>query len=303
MNLKYSILWFDDDKDFFESLDREPIEAEISSWGFHPIIKAVHNAADFNSYTPFKEFDMIVVDFKLGDEQGDKFIKNVREQEVFTEIIFYSMAESGDLWKAVHDQQLEGVFVANKRGIEQKLLRVARQSVRKVLDLENMRGIVMSEVGDLDALLEDIFLYAMSGISAEQQQIVFDRFHKDTHKQDTKRQSALALFKESPSIDKLLSLCDSNKRWKNFNHVKKHHDLLKTRNFAGDYAQDILWPRNCLAHGIPERKDGGSLLFHFNGKDYPFDDGASQALRNKILEYKRVFVEISESLKPNAAGA
>lgn len=295
MNLSYSILWFDDDKDFFESLDKEPIETEIASWGFLPKIEPVHNAAEFNKHAPFDKFDMIVVDFKLGDEHGDKFIKNVRDQEVFTEVIFYSFSESSDLWKAVHDQKLEGVFVTHKSGIEQKLLRVARQSVRKVLDLENMRGIVMSEVGDLDALLEEIFVRAMNGITQDQQKNVFERFHKDTNEQAEQRQLALSAFKNSPSIEKLLELCDSNKRWKNFNRVKGQHALLKNRNFAGDYVQEILWPRNCLAHGIPERKEG-SLVFRFSGKDYPFDDNTSQTLRKKILEYKSAFTEITEVL-------
>lgn len=296
MNLSYSILWFDDDKDFFDSLDKEPIETEIASWGFTPKIFPVHSADNFNQHAPFDKFDMIVVDFKLGDEQGDKFIKDVREQEVFTEIILYSFSESSDLWRAVHDQKLEGVFVTHKSGIERKLLRVARQSVRKVLDLENMRGIVMSEVGDLDALLEDIFVHAMNGISKDQQKNVFERFHKDTNEQAEQRQSALSAFKDSPSIEKLLELCDSNKRWKNFNRVKGHHALLKNRNFAGDYAQEILWPRNCLAHGVPERKGDGSLLFRFSGKAYSFDDNASQDLRKKILEYKSTFTEIVEAL-------
>lgn len=296
MNLNYSILWFDDDKDFFESLDKEPIETEIASWGFSPQIEAVHTADEFNKHKPFDKFDLIVVDFKLGDVQGDKFIKDVREHEVFTEVILYSFSESSDLWKAVHDQKLEGVFVTHKSGIEQKLLRVARQSVRKVLDLENMRGIVMSEVGDLDALLEDIFVRAMNDVTPEQQDNVFKRFHKDTNKQAEQRLSALVGFKEAPSLEGLLELCDSNKRWKNFNRVKEHHALLKGRNFAGDYAQEILWPRNCLAHGVPERKDDGSLLFHFGGKDYPFDDDVSQALRKKILEYKNAFSEITEAL-------
>lgn len=295
MNLSYSILWYDDDKDFFESLDKEPIETEIKSWGFSPEIFSVHNTDELRQHAPFNQFDMLVVDFKLGgDEHGDKFIKDVRDQNVFAEIIFYSTSASSELWDAVRKEQLEGVFVTNKAGIEQKLLRVAQQSVRKVLDLENMRGIVMSEVGDLDALLEDIFVNAMNGITQEQKNNVFERFHKDTNKQVEQHQSALSVFKESPSIEKLLELCDSNKRWKNFNRVKGHHALLKKHNFAGDYVQEILWPRNCLAHGIPERKEG-SLLFRFSGKEYPFDDNTSQDLRKKILEYKSIFTEISEA--------
>lgn len=297
MNMNYSILWFDDQKDYFESLDKEPIETAIALWGFSPIIIPVHDAAEFYSHSPFKKFDMIVVDFDLGEEHGEKFIKNIREQEVFTEIIFYSMSETSDLWQAVHDEKLEGVFVTNKRGIEQKVIRVAEQSVRKVLDLENMRGIVMSEVGDLDALLGDIFDRAMLGLTPEQQNSIFNRFHDKTSEQNKKLQDGLTAFKNAPSIEGLLKLCDSDKRWQNFNRVKKHHNLLKTNSFDGDYINDILWPRNCLAHGTPERKEDGTLVFQFRGNEYTFDDTVSQNLRKKILEYKSAFSEIADSLK------
>jgi hypothetical protein len=78
MNLSYSILWYDDDQSFFESLDKPSIEDEIVSWGFQPQIVPVHNAAELQQYAPFKQFDMLVVDFKLGGgEHGDQFIRSI----------------------------------------------------------------------------------------------------------------------------------------------------------------------------------------------------------------------------------
>jgi hypothetical protein len=213
--------------------------------------------------------------------------------EVYAEIIFYSTSASSELWQAVHDNQLEGVFVTNKQGIIQKLFRVAKQSVQKVLDLENMRGIVMSEVGDLDALLESIFKRAMQVVTPEQRQMIFDRFHEKVSEQHKDFQDALSAFKEAPSIDGLLELCDSDKRWQNLNRVKKHHALLKDSNFVGDYQKEILLPRNCLAHGVPEKKVDGSFVFRHKSKEYVFDDNVSHALRKRILEYKNAFSEIA----------
>lgn len=297
MNLNYRILWYDDDKDFFDSQDKEPIETEIGSWGFRPLIAAVHNAQELQQHQPFDQFDMLVVDFDLGaDEHGDQFIKNVREQNVFAEIIFYSMKESSSLWQAVSDKQLEGVFVANKRSIEPKLIRVARQSVRKVLDLENMRGIVMSEVGDLDALLEEIFTHAIGGIPEGQREKLFNEFHKNSHKQATKHIEVLDEFLAEPSVEKLLGLCDSNKRWANFRLVKRWHELLKTKEMDGDYMEAILKPRNFLAHGVGKRHVDGGWIFSHRGDEYLFNDDISQNLRKKITSYKAVFEEIRELL-------
>ena len=296
MRLTFSILWFDDDRDSFESIDMDSIRDEISAMGFALNVVPVHNGTDFNNHSPFKEFDMIIVDFNLGDEQGDTFIERVRSNDVYSEIIFYSFDVASELWKAIHDRQLEGVFVTNKKNIETKVTRVARQSVRKVLDLENMRGIVMSEVGDLDALLGDIFEKAMNGISEEQKLVVFNKFHKDSSRQVEQQQLALATFKEAPSIEGLLALCDSNKRWSNYMRVKKQHDVLKFHGFKEDYMNEILRPRNFLAHGVPDRVTEDTMQFSFSGATYTFNDQVSQELRKKIIEYKQAFTEISSLL-------
>lgn len=297
MNLNYKILWYDDDKDFFDSHDKEPIETEIKSWGFRPHITAVHNAQDLQQHQPYDQFDMLVVDFDLGgDEHGDQFIKDVRDQNVFAEIIFYSMKESSSLWQAVSDKQLEGIFVANKRGIDPKLIRVARQSVRKVLDIENMRGIVMSEVGDLDALLENIFVQAIDGVPEQQRNKLFAEFHKNSYKQSSKHIEALDEFLAAPSIGKLLELCDSNKRWANFRMVKKWHDVLKERHMDSDYMDAILKPRNFLAHGVGKRHAEGGWVFSHRGEDFLFNEDISQDLRRKILTYKTAFEDINQLL-------
>jgi hypothetical protein len=298
VNLEYKILWYDDDQNFYESLDKEPIKEKIAAWGFLPNIVPVHIAAELQKHKPFNQFDMLVVDFDLGGEEyGDQFIMDVRNQEVFSEIIFYSIKESSALWRAVSEKQLEGIFVANKRSIESKLIQVAYQSVRKVLDLENMRGIVMSEVGDLDELLEKIFILAMHGITQDQQKTVFQGFIQKCKEPDEDFERALRAFEAEPSIEKLLRLCDSSdKRVQNLNRVKRCHSLLKDRAFVGDYQAEILSPRNFLAHGIADKNTDGNFVFRHRGKEYSFNDEVSRTLRKKILDYKSTFSAIAEEL-------
>lgn len=298
MKLGYSILWFDDNEAFIDSLDTDSLKETINSWGFTSRIDPVHNADEFYKHKPFEKYDLIVVDFDLGGtEEGHKFIKDIRDNQVYTEIIFYSTKASSDLWESIKEHQLEGIFVANRSVIIEKIRRVAHQSVRKVLDVENMRGIVMAEVGDLDALLEDIFIHAMEDITPQQQQDVFSRFHKKTDKQIQGQSEALNSFKESPSIDGLLKLCDSNKRWENYNRVKNHHDLLKKGTISSSYATEILQPRNFLAHGVSRQQDDGTFVFQYQGKEYQFNNDVGKALRLKILAYKTAFAAVIKTLK------
>lgn len=296
MKLEYKILWFDDDEGVFDSIDRDPLIEGIGGWGFIPEIDFVSNSDDFLSKSPFADYDLLVFDYNLQEDgKGEDFIQKIRDQEVYTEVIFYSGGNSSALWNAVGQKQLEGIYVANKNVIIEKILKVGQQSLRKVLDVENMRGIVMAEVGDLDHLLESIVSAAIDGLEQSQRDDVFARFHKHSEESHGKHGERLGEFKAAPTVEALLSLCDSNKRWQNFNRAKGHHPKLKGIEL-GNYVEEILNPRNFLAHGVPERKPDGTEVFNYQGKIYEFSEAKGVALRKRIIDYKKAFIAISGQL-------
>ncbi|MBV5634657.1 hypothetical protein KUT41_06545 [Pseudomonas aeruginosa] len=90
MNLKYSILWFDDTADFYDSIDKSPLEEIIYDWGFEAEFKFVTEPDEFMAHEPFNEFDLIVVDYNLEAHElhGSTFIKKIRDHQVFTEVVF-----------------------------------------------------------------------------------------------------------------------------------------------------------------------------------------------------------------------
>lgn len=298
MRLTFSVLWFDDNEDYFDSIDLEPLEEEISSWGFHPVIIPVSTPEAFNAHSPFDQHDVIVVDRNLeGYEDGQKFIKDIRDNEVFTEIIFYTAGRGSELWDAIRKEELEGVFVSNKDNIIPKIGKVGRQSIRKILDLENIRGIVMAEVGELDHLLDEIITLGLSGIPEDKQNLIFERFGISAKEQQVTILKRLDEFLESPETDKLGSFCDSNKRWANYNRVKKQHPKLNGTPKLGDYENQVLNPRNFLAHGRPSKNEDGGLSFSYNGKEFIFNDTVGVQLRQEILRYKNEFGNIIALLK------
>jgi hypothetical protein len=94
----------------------------------------------------------------------------------------------------------------------------------------------------------------------------------------------------------MLDLCDSNKRWQNYNRLRKCHSKLSGTKRVGDYETEILTPRNFLAHGRPEPHESGGYLFHYRGKEFYFDDDKSLELRQTILRYKNAFSEVLMTL-------
>ncbi len=298
MKLEYKILWFDNDPEVFDSMEDEidKLKRTIIGWGFLPEIITVNNPESFMSYAPFEDIDLVVVDFNLeGYGAGQEFIARLRDSSVYTEVIFYSANANAELWDAIREKRLEGIYLANKDLVISRIEGVGAHTLRKVLDLGNMRGIVMAEVGDLDRLLEDVFTLAMQDLSQDKQDIVYDNFHKDVHGGMTKQQQALAVFRESPSIDGLLRLCDSGKRWTNYKRVMKHHASMQAYE-VGDYQEDILKPRNALAHGIPSPIADGSLRFDNHGSYFDFNEQSSRELRHKIIKYRNIFTQVRDAL-------
>lgn len=300
MKLQYRILWFDDNDDFFNSLDWEFLHERVAEWGFEPEVKLVTTPKAFLGEAPYADYDLMVVDYNLeGYGEGQDFIRRVRDQEVFTEIIFYSSNASTVLWNAVREHQLEGIYIASRDTVQDRILRVGHQSLRKVLDLDNMRGIVMAEVGDLDHLLGRIIEAAVGDLDEAARQDVFKRFYDKSAEQYSNLKAGLDKFMQAPTVEALLALCDSNKRWQNFERIHKRHKSLKGRVF-GDYAQEILGPRNCLAHGVPTRRDDGSIVFLHHAKEYEFSESIGTALRRKIIEYKNALTEVEKAFSGGA---
>jgi DNA (cytosine-5)-methyltransferase 1 len=229
---------------------------------------------------------------------GEEFIRQIRSHNIYTEVIFYSASPSSLLWDAIHRNQLEGVFVSDRPGILQKLENVAEQRVHKVLDVNNMRGIVMAEVGDMDLLIEDILKRGVPGLATADQTKIFTKFHGQASDQAQQLAKKLEGFNESPTIEIMLTLCDSYKRWLSFLRLKQHFESIK--NFNGDYFKDILSPRNFLAHGNP-KPDGDGYVFEYQGKQYAFNKQTGLKLRNTILEYRDKFQAILNELAKKGA--
>jgi hypothetical protein len=290
------VLWFDDNPEFFSSLDLDDLEAEIRSWGFVPNIIQVTTPDGFNQHSPFEKFDIIVVDYNLEEYgEGQDFIERLRAHQVFTEVIFYSSGNASVLWDAIRDKKLEGVFVDTKPTIQSKIIKVGQQAVRKVLDLENMRGIVMAEVGELDRILDEIFVAGMESLSQSERDAIFSKFYENAEKQVQEKTEALLGWGKNRTVEDMLCFCDSDKRWQNYRRLSKRNSRVTKSDW--DYPDEVLRPRNFLAHGKPKPHPEGGYTFSFNNKDYLFDESESRDLRQRILKYKEFFSEVIMSLK------
>lgn len=300
MKLKYSILWFDDDEDQIESHDFDALSETIHSWGFDfdgPVI--VNTPDEFMKKSPFNEFDLIVVDYNLGDDEthGDDFIKLLREQNVYTDVVFYTGGSTASLWDGVKNKKLEGVFLSNVGGIIPKVIRVAKQSVKKIVDLENMRGIVMAQVGDLDQDLKQLLSVGFLQLKSSKQNQIFKAFIKSGSRRGKKITEDFDEFAKAPTIGNMLDLCDSSfPIWSLSNSMCNRHPSLEEFNIS-EYENEILKPRNALAHGIPNTEEDGTQTFVHREYEFQYTDKAAEKIRHDLKKYKGVFKDIHNKLK------
>jgi|SRR5665213_494018 len=285
MRMTYSILWFDDRRDYLESIDQDALAGTIAGWGFIPKLVLVDDPADFIAHKPFKDFDLIVVDYNLGDNQphGEEFIRSIREHNVLTEVVFYSANPAKDLWDAIRTKELEGIYVSGRDTVVSKIERVAQHSLHKILDLNNMRGLIMAELGDLDLKFDSLLELGWASLEDEARAYVAERFVASATKQLDSRRTELEACAAAPTTDSIRALSDSSKRWDNLIRLQKKSPKLKDVTMP-PFANDLLFPRNCLAHGIP-REESSDLIFSFSGRDFVYNEQSGIKLRQTIIAY------------------
>lgn len=167
--MQYSILWLDDKKsDIINDNYAEDIVSFITELGFEPIVNIVSNEEEF-----FKSlndsYDLILTDYHLNDEDkgernGDVIIEEVREKNIFTEIMFYSArgnvkdTDKKDRITFVETNRIPGSTHCEK--IVEKAKELIALTIKKFQHIVPMRGLLIQEASNLEnEMLEIIIKY------------------------------------------------------------------------------------------------------------------------------------------------
>lgn len=304
MGLEYRVLWIENDSDW-QSSTEEMIKDEISELGY--ILKTtfyedysvfIH---DTKKTDDFKMFDLILVDFKLdNDLTGDSFIEKVRDNNVFTDVLFYSQ-NSDELQELFSKISLEGVYISNREDFEDKFFQVFRKIIKKFEELNAIRGLVMAETSRLDRIIEDILISFFESSDKEKDTLIkyiIDKiksslkgnFKGDNLKIESKSHIEIVksrIFdtdKKSQALMKLIKLKDFNKI--NFVHEKYKEDVLKIRNDLA-HAKSII--KNDIEYLIIE--EAGTT----NEKELKQEDFIK--IRKNIIKYDEILNSVITKIK------
>jgi hypothetical protein len=262
MRLEFRILWFENQPDDVRT-QIEEIEEHIHEAGF---ISRIHTETDGRNLaalsrqqTLYDDFDLVVVDYDLGDPQnnGDKVAKMVRRGFGFTDIIFYSGHNTVDLRTLVHQNNIDGVYCIERTNLSERLSVHIDQTVRRLSRLEAMRGLSMSTVGKCDdelrALLRAAFLMAEPKTQEEIRSTL-----------DALVENGAAAARDTYAACQDFHACLSSRAVTSFHLQKLALKILKGnpiceehRELLGRYNEEVLTPRNTLGHAIETRGSHG----------------------------------------------
>ena len=297
MKLKYQILWIENEVDWVESIE-DQIQDYLEELGYIYEKTLIDKEKDNVAYN---DYDLILMDLNLADQpNGAELISKIRELGSYTNVVFYSAMGIEELKKKGREKELEGVYYSGRTPdsrFVQKVKAVINVTIKKVQDLDNLRGLVMAEVSELDGkMVEIIHKYYVENETEERT----EKFHKHiTNKQEERIKNALEGCNQpnkscthkwkKKEIKDIIQKLESSQLAKAVMYIIPDHLYTpKGPNFFEDYFSEIIEIRNELAHCISIKDNGKEILKTRNG-DKSFSEDDIKTIRKNILKYSDLF--------------
>lgn len=301
MRLDFNVLWVDDQQAYIQN-QRERIELLISKEGFRLQVQfasTVDEATKCLSNDIYGDhIDLILMDYDLGaGGKGDDGLERVRQVFPFKDIVFYS-SQAPDLADMVAAKKVQGVFCSTRDDLPDTVDGVFEALVKKVLDIDHSRGIVMGATSDIDQYVNECLVGIFDSSNDEQRGKtikVLDRHLKEKRKCFEKEEAAIKAIAHVSELFDHHAVYTSNDRLRLLRNALGFHDGYQDQIEAVKECLDTVPKRNILAH-VRVVTDGFSRkLFDKDGNELTSDD--MKDLRSKLLKHQDFFEEFSKALK------
>ena len=219
-----------------------------------------------------RAYDLVMIDYNLSQaEMGNVAAKRLRAALPYTDIIFYSAEPTTKLLHLLAQQEVEGVFVAHRQELDERLIGLAHTIIGKVVDITHMRGLAMAEVADMDVTMERAIADAFTS-----QRLPPDVVNNTV--EILRRSLGDMLGKIPPNLDAhglsaLVShglVFTSDHKYRSIRRIaKKLPDKpLRELQILSSFQDEILKKRNILAHAKEQAtdQDGSAILRSFGEK-------------------------------------
>ena len=299
MKINYKILWLDDEINaFIDDEFVEKIQKHLEEKGFSSDVQTVSRVFEFFEKLD-DSFDFILTDYNMSEKNGAQVIADIRKQNIFTEILFYTaQAKWEEIGKLDRISFLQTSTVSggtHHEKVVDKAISVIDLTIKKFQNIVAMRGMIMHEVSSLDAQMLDIVSdYIDKGVDIQRvkDKVLNDliAFHKEKFEKSTK-------YKTDNTFDKVIKdplLFSSSQR---ANAIDEIITTAGYENFIADFKKEIIKVRNDFAHAVLET-DTETGREYFKGKNggTDFNEEKCIEVRKNILKHKTNLDELKHKI-------
>jgi hypothetical protein len=291
MKLNYYILWVEDDTSWYETT-AELFKQTVDEHGFHLVIerkKTFDEVTTELNANGLRKYDIFLIDFKLrNSKDGDSIIDFLRDKNIYADVIFYS-SDKQSIIDSIREHLFEGVYHSDRNEIENKFEKVFFTTIKKIEEINSMRGLIVGETSDLDAMIEERLVHCIvSGIIKNfdfnkfVEKEVFENAQQRilTFKSEYEKGSLLALFPYIDAIKKLKLLRAILKS------IRDRHEFIPHFiELNAPYQAEVIEIRNKFAHS--------KVIVNEEGKEFL----KAQVGTNHFEFHEETFREIRINLK------
>lgn len=306
MRLDFNVLWVDDQPERVASQSKS-IALRMAAEGFEfkprqcTTLAQVEEAISEDVFTD--EVDLILVDWDLGNNMhGEDAIGRIREIVQYKDVVFYSgQATVIELRQKAFERQLEGVYCANREGLVDEVIGVFESLIKKVLDLDHTRGIVMGATSDIDHMVNLCLSLAHDKLDGTGQTAFIQEALKRVEDKVNNIAKQGEKLQKAPSVDALFKahmLFTSDDRLRMLANIlgmesfAAHADRVET---VKSYREGVVGGRNTLGHVVLVPEGKPDAVVDSDGKSVNIAE--MRDLRKLILSLRADFRELVSALQ------
>ena len=290
MSMKFNILWFEDNEEWYET-NKENIEEYLTGKNFVANFKRYDSTDKIDEVTEICEYDLILVDLKLDhNTKGTNAIQSIRDKNILSDALFYSSDGVDKIRSEMGMGIFEGVYFSSRDDIlfENKAEQLIDKAVRRMEDIISTRGILVDSLSEFDEKLRLVIMKFCSSYSGTEKGNEIDKYAYDLIvKQLDDNKKKCASTKNINFLTNALTnsyLVDSAKLARIVQHIfNEHYPEQKYRkDFYDTYLKKIITERNNLAHAKKETEGNGLFYFEKNGERIVYDSVKCSEIRLNI---------------------
>lgn len=307
MRLDFNILWVEDQPSRVRA-QFEKAKLLLEKHGFRckaEFVKTLDEAKGYlNNDIYGDHIDLVLMDFDLGQGgRGDDGLEDVKNLFPYKDIVFYSSDAPNLLAmvaaKMVKNKNVQGIYCSTRDDIPDVVEGVFEALVKKVLDIDHSRGIVMGATSDIDHLVNDCLDEIFRHDDAERTTAALGVIRSQAGKKRSDFEDSIGKVE---AVTKPIDLQELHNVYTSSDRLKLLQKMLNTQSAHADnvkeinaYSGTILQKRNDLAHVRVTVQGFSRKLYNRRGEE--LTSGQMKELRQELLKYQNFFDSLVQSLR------